>query len=194
MTDQPGPDQGPVAVDAVDGWVVLSVRGEVDLALEPALVAAHDQQAGPPGQSASARLTRTPNHAADGDRPQQPHAGQESPDLGAASPAGSATTVAGSGARVARMRSQTAGGRLAGGFNGLTGDVPQSRRRREDRGVVGAEPSLGMAGTHPGRPTRWTPLRSSWRCWRPSGSSGSAYWAWLSLAMDPRGQRSVGRR
>jgi anti-sigma B factor antagonist len=43
MTDQPGPDQGPVAVDAVDGWVVLSVRGEVDLALEPALVAAHDQ-------------------------------------------------------------------------------------------------------------------------------------------------------
>jgi len=45
-----------------------------------------------------------------------------------------------------------------------------------------------------GGPTRCPPLRSSWRCWRPSGSYGPTYWAWLSLAMDPRGQRSEGRR
>ncbi|HSK27373.1 MAG TPA: STAS domain-containing protein [Jiangellales bacterium] len=38
------PDHGaPVEVHAVDGWVVVRVRGEVDLALEPALLAAHDQ-------------------------------------------------------------------------------------------------------------------------------------------------------
>jgi anti-sigma B factor antagonist len=46
VTTHQRPDQGtPVAVEAVLGWVVVSVRGEVDLALEPALVAAHDQVA-----------------------------------------------------------------------------------------------------------------------------------------------------
>lgn len=44
MTTRRTPDQGaPVEVHADAGWVVVRVRGEVDLALEPALLAAHDQ-------------------------------------------------------------------------------------------------------------------------------------------------------
>lgn len=45
MTTHRGADRGPVAVDALEGWVVVTVRGEVDLATEPALVAAQDEVA-----------------------------------------------------------------------------------------------------------------------------------------------------
>lgn len=45
MTTYRNADQGPVGVDAVAGWVVVTVRGEVDLAMEPALVAAQDEVA-----------------------------------------------------------------------------------------------------------------------------------------------------